>query len=99
MGRSPELGVCWFPIERLGRWTSLRPGHAAQLAECGDAEVTVQTTPSFVADRKGLTFAVELRPDHGYRFSLNSATHMGLEIREGVPLDPVPVEFRTRRRN
>ncbi len=50
------------------------------------------------AECRVLTIPVRLAPDREYRFWLNSEQHDAFRSREGVPLDPVEVTFRTRAR-
>jgi hypothetical protein len=49
----------------------------------------------FDAQRKIWTVSVQLKPDWSYEFMLNSETYVGFCSKEGVPLEPVSVTFKT----
>lgn len=48
------------------------------------------------AERTVFTLPVELAPGHDYAFGVNSANHRDFRSAEGIPAEPVWVEFRTR---
>lgn len=54
--------------------------------------------PKYDLARKILYIQVELKPDWHYEFSLNSEKHKGFRSEEGVPLIPVLIRFKTRKR-
>lgn len=62
----------------------------------GDDFPTVNGRPSWDAEGKVLTVPVRLRPDHTYRFGLNSVTHTGFKASDGGVLSPLAISFRTR---
>jgi hypothetical protein len=51
--------------------------------------------PSYDESSKIWIVKVKLKPDHEYRFSLNSKWFTGFRSREGAVLKPVEVKFRT----
>ena len=54
--------------------------------------------PKYNSTRKILYVQVELKPDWHYEFSLNSEKYKGFRSEEGVPLIPVLIRFKTRKR-
>jgi hypothetical protein len=55
----------------------------------------VSGRPSYDAAGKVWTVAVKLEPGRSYQFMLNSDRFQGFRTREGVPLAPVTVRFKT----
>ena len=51
--------------------------------------------PSYDEAKTAWTVSVKLKPDWSYRFMLNSDRFHGFRSRQGVPLEPVTVEFKT----
>jgi hypothetical protein len=51
--------------------------------------------PKYDARRTTWTFPVKLKPDWDYEFGLNCQSFDAFRSEEGVPLEPVPVAFRT----
>ena len=54
--------------------------------------------PSFDKTRTVWTASITLEPDHDYELWLNSARFQGFRSEQGVPLEPVHVQFSTGRR-
>ena len=48
------------------------------------------------ADRTVFTIAIDLAPGRDYAFGVNSQSHRDFRSAEGIPAEPVRVEFRTR---
>jgi hypothetical protein len=49
----------------------------------------------YYADKRSFVLPVALRPQWDYHFLLNSERFRGFKSAEGVPLEPVRVEYRT----
>lgn len=54
---------------------------------------------SYDKQSKVWTVPVQLQPDWNYQFMLNSERFTGFQSREGVPLEPATVSFKTRARS
>jgi hypothetical protein len=52
--------------------------------------------PTWDAEGKVLSFPVHLKPGTTYRFGLNAEDMYGFQDRDGLPLRPIIVSFRTR---
>ena len=54
--------------------------------------------PTWNKEMTTITLPVTLEPNHSYSFGLNSRRHRGFKSQEGLTLDPVKVQFKTRSR-
>jgi hypothetical protein len=54
--------------------------------------------PAYDAERKVLTVAMRLEPGRTYRFGLNSPRNQGFRAADGTPLEPLSIEFSTRKK-
>ena len=55
--------------------------------------------PSYDETKTAWTVQVKLKPDWSYRFMLNSDRFEGFRSRQGVPLEPITVEFKTAKKD
>ncbi len=97
----PANGATDFdPSLREIRITFDRPMDTLGWSLCGGGPEFPKIAGRITYDDTGTTLIVPVRlePGHTYRFSLNCASAQHFRSREGVPLDPVPVMFRTRDR-
>ena len=64
----------------------------------GDPAATPKSRgdPTWAAGGRVVTIPVTLEPGRAYHFWLNRGAHQGFKSREGVPLAPVEVEFKTK---
>ena len=61
----------------------------------GDHYPETTGKPEWSADKKTCTLPVKLKPDWEYVIGLNSTSHNNFQSEQGIPLVPIPWQFKT----
>ena len=79
------------------RVTFDRPMRDRSWSMCGGGPNFPEGTapPHYNAERTTWTVAIKLKPDWDYEFGLNCPSYNGFCSEDGIPLEPIPVSFRT----